>query len=179
MTRCAWVNLANPLYVKYHDEEWGVPTYDDQKLFELLILEINQAGLSWETILKKRANFQKSYDYFEVAKVKQYNETKIKALMQDEGIIRNRQKIQAAIINAQVFANIAEEFGSFSNYIWSFTKRQVIKGKQETQNALSTKISKDLKARGMVFVGSTIIYAYLQAIGIINDHDKNCFKALG
>ncbi len=99
--------------------------------------------------------------------------------MQDKGIIRNRQKIQAAIINAQVFANIAEEFGSFSNYIWSFTKRQVIKGKQETQNALSTKISKDLKARGMVFVGSTIIYAYLQAIGIINDHDKNCFKALG
>ena len=177
INRCSWVNLNNSLYVKYHDEEWGVPKDNDQELFELLILEIFQAGLSWETILKKRNNFRLAFDNFNLAKIINYDESKINELMLNKGIIRNKSKILATIKNAKVFKNIINEYGSFREYIWSFTNKQVLYGVYQTKNELSDRISKDLKNKGMVFVGSTIIYSYLQAIGIINDHEKECFKA--
>ena len=176
MNRCKWVNLDNPLYVKYHDCEWGVPKYDDRELFELLILEIFQAGLSWECILNKRDNFRLSFDNFDIDKIIKYDEVKINELMQDKGIIRNRRKIEATIGNAIVFKNIVKEYGSFSKYIWGYTNNRVLNGIYMTKNELSDQISKDLISRGMKFVGSTIVYSYLQAIVIINDHDKNCYK---
>ena len=176
MNRCKWVNLDNPLYVKYHDCEWGVPKYDDHELFELLILEIFQAGLSWECILNKRDNFRLSFDNFDIDKIIKYDEVKINELMQDKGIIRNRRKIEATIGNAIVFKNIVKEYGSFSKYIWGYTNNRTLNGIYMTKNELSDQISKDLINRGMKFVGSTIVYSYLQAIGIINDHDKNCYK---
>ena len=174
--RCSWVNLSNELYVKYHDEEWGRPVYDDQKLYELLILESFQAGLSWECVLNKRENFRVAFDGFDMDKIIAYDENKKQMLMENRGIIRNRLKIKAAVNNSIIFKNIQKEFGSFSNYIWSFTHSQVVAEEftVRTTSPLSDTISKDLKKRGMTFVGSTIIYSYLQAIGVINGHSKNC-----
>ncbi len=179
MTRCKWVNMDNPLYIKYHDEEWGIPSHDDKYLFEMLILESFQAGLSWECILNKRENFRKAFDNFDYNKIIKYDEDKINELMNDKGIIRNRLKIRSTINNAKVFIDIRKEYSSFDKYIWSFTDNKVIKNKTDkfnTTSELSDKISKDLYKRGMRFVGSTIIYSYLQAIGIIDDHELNCEK---
>lgn len=176
MQRCKWCNLDNPLYVKYHDEEWGEPTYDDKELFELLILESFQAGLSWECVLNKRENFRHAYDNFDIDKIVCYDEAKINELKQNPGIIRNKLKIKASINNAKIFKQIKKEYGSFSKYIWGFTNGKIIYEIGKTSSELSDKISKDLKKRGMTFVGTTIIYSYLQAIGIIDSHDKNCFK---
>jgi DNA-3-methyladenine glycosylase I len=179
MTRCKWVNMNNPLYIKYHDEEWGVPSHDDKYLFEMLILESFQAGLSWECILNKRDNFRKAFDNFDYDKIIKYDDKKIESLLNDKGIIRNRLKIKASIGNAKVFKNIIKEYGSFDKYIWSFTDNKVIKNKTDifnTTSDLSDNISKDLYKRGMRFVGSTIIYSYLQAIGVIDDHELNCEK---
>ena len=176
MKRCFWVN-DNPLYIKYHDYEWGVPSYDDKYLFEMLVLESFQAGLSWECILNKRENFREAFDNFDYNIIKDYDSKKIELLMNNKNIVRNRRKILATINNSKIFINIQNEYNSFSNYIWSFTNnKQIIhKGnKVITSNNLSDKISKDLKKRGMSFVGTTIIYSYLQAIGIIDDHDSNC-----
>ena len=164
MKRCRWVNLDNELYVNYHDFEWGIPKYDDYELFELLILEMFQAGLSWECVLNKRENFRYCFDNFDFNKISNYDDDKINELLCNKDIIRNKLKIKACINNAKIFIDIKEEFGSFANYIWSFT-----------HNELSDKISNDLKVRGMKFVGSVIIYSYLQAIGIINDHEDICY----
>ncbi|MCM1052959.1 MAG: DNA-3-methyladenine glycosylase I [Ruminococcus sp.] len=175
--RCKWVNLENPLYIDYHDNEWGIPHYDDSYMFELLLLESFQAGLSWECVLNKRMAFKKAFDNFAYNKISKYNEKKIEELLNNQDIIRNKLKIKAAITNAQIFIKIQEEFGSFSNYIWAFSKGEIIKNIDDnfkTTSLLSDEVSKDLKKRGMKFVGSTIIYSYLQAIGIINDHELNC-----
>ena len=177
MKRCTWVNMDNPLYVLYHDNEWGVPKYDDHELYELLILEMFQAGLSWETILNKRENFRKVFDNFDPQKILNYNESKINELMQNKGIIRNRRKIEATINNTRVFLNIQKEYGSFAKYIWSFTDNKVIKTDSKVvSNKLSDIISNDLKKWGMKFVGTIITYSYLQAIGVINSHEDTCFK---
>lgn len=179
MKRCFWVDEKSEIYVKYHDEEWGLPKYDDRELFELLILESFQAGLSWITVLKKREAFRNAFDNFDVKKVASYDEAKVEELLHNEGIIRSRGKIVAAINNAKIFIEIQKEYGSFSDYIWGFTDKKVIKAEYETLPAstpLSDKISKDLKKRGMKYVGSVIVYSYLQAIGIVDDHDKDCFK---
>ena len=174
--RCKWVNLNNPLYVAYHDNEWSKEEHDDGKLFELLILEGFQAGLSWECILNKRAAFQEAFDHFDVVTVSNYGEDKVEALMQNEGIVRNRRKILAAIQNAKAFLQIQKEYGSFDAYLWHFTDSQVIKEPYylRTTSPLSDEISKDLKQRGMKFVGSTIIYSYLQACGIYSAHGEEC-----
>lgn len=177
MNRCFWVNPNNPVYIKYHDTEWGRPSYDDRHLFEMLILESFQAGLSWECILNKREAFKKAYDNFDVLKVSNYNSSKVEELYHNKDIVRNKRKIIASIENAKVFLDIQKEYGSFANYIWSFTDNKIIKRKSReniSSNELSDKISLDLKRRGMSFVGTTIIYSYLQAIGIINDHDLDC-----
>ena len=177
MNRCRWVDLKSPIYIKYHDEEWGVPKYDDKELFELLILESFQAGLSWITVLKKREDFRKAFDNFDVDKVSKYDENKILELLKNEGIIRSRQKIEAAVKNAQIYKEIQKEFGSFSSYIWSFTDGKIIKNttdKFEVSTPLSDKVSKDLKRRGMKYTGTVIIYSYLQAIGVVNDHETTC-----
>lgn len=179
MKRCFWVDEKSGIYVKYHDEEWGVPKYNDHELFELLILESFQAGLSWLTVLKKREAFRLAFDNFDIDKIVNYNEQKVSELMQNKNIIRCKNKILAAINNAKIFKQIQNEYGSFSNYIWAFTDNKIIKnttGKIITSSPLSDKISKDLKKRGMKYVGTVIIYSYLQAIGIIDDHDKECFK---
>lgn len=179
--RCAWCE-KDDLYRKYHDEEWGVPVYDDQKLFEFLILESFQAGLSWYTILKKRENFRKAFDQFDYKKIAQYNEDKIQELLQNEGIIRYRLKIESAITNAIAFMKVQEEFGSFSNYIWKFTGGKPINNNPKTMQdipattPLSDAISKDLKKRGFKFVGSTTVYAHMQATGMVNDHVEDCWK---
>lgn len=173
MKRCSWVNEKNKLYVEYHDHEWGIEVFDDRKLFEMLILECFQAGLSWEIILNKRDAFRKAYDDFDVNKVAEYDDAKIEELMQNKTIIRNRRKITASIRNAKIFIQIQAEFGSFSNYIHSFSEH-VIYEYDKTSSDLSDTISKDLKKRGMQFVGTTIIYSYLQAIGIINSHEPGC-----
>ena len=176
MNRCFWVNMDNPLYVDYHDNEWGVPKYDDHELYELLILEMFQAGLSWETILNKRENFRKAFDSFNWNSIVNYDEDKINELMQDKGIIRNRKKIEATINNTKVFLNIQKEYGSFANFIWSFTDNKVIiTDRKVVSNELSDTISKELRKRGMEFVGTVIIYSYLQAVGVINSHEDNCF----
>ena len=179
MKRCFWVDEKSEIYTKYHDEEWGVPKLNDHELFELLILESFQAGLSWITVLKKRENFRKAFDNFDVKKIANYNEEKVTELLSNSGIIRSKNKILSAINNAKIFMEMQKEFGSFSNYIWSFTDNKVIKnttGEIITSSPLSDKISKDLKKRGMKYVGTVIIYSYLQAIGVIDDHDKSCFK---
>lgn len=179
MKRCFWVDENSEIYTKYHDEEWGIPKHDDHELFELLILESFQAGLSWITILKKRENFRKAFDNFDIQKVANYNNEKIAELVSNTGIIRSKNKILSAINNAKIFMQIQKDFGSFANYIWSFTDNKVLKnttGKIITSSSLSDEISKDLKKRGMKYVGTVIIYSYLQAIGIIDDHDQNCFK---
>ena len=174
--RCAWVNLKNPLYVQYHDTEWGVPLHDDRALFELLILEGFQAGLSWECILNKRAHFRAAYDGFDVEKVSRYGEEKIEALLSDAGIIRNRRKVLASIANAHIFREIQAEYGSFDTYIWHFTGGKTIDESYtvRTTSPLSDKISNDLKKRGMRFVGSTVIYSYLQSIGVLFAHGPEC-----
>ena len=176
MKRCSWCNLNNPIYVEYHDNEWGKVSHDEDYLFEMLILEMFQAGLSWETILNKRENFRKSFDNFDYQKVSLYKEDKINELMNNKGIIRNRRKIESSINNAVVFINIQNEYGSFDNYIWSFTNGNTIKSDgKEVSSELSDLISKDLSKKGMKFVGTKIIYSYLQAIGIIYDHEETCF----
>lgn len=175
MKRCRWVNLDNKKYIDYHDYEWGIPKYDDNELFELLILEMFQAGLSWECILNKRDSFRIAYDNFDYEKISKYDINKINELMNNKDIIRNSLKIKASINNAKVFIDIRNEFGSFSNYIWGFTNNKVIYNCMVNYNDLSDRISLDLKRRGMKFVGSIIIYSYLQAIGIINDHEKDCY----
>lgn len=182
MKRCSWVSPDNKLYKDYHDNEWGMPLHNDRKLFELIILEGAQAGLSWLTILKKRENYREAFDNFNIKKVASYKEDKIEELLQNEGIIRNKLKIRSAIRNAKIFIEIQKEFGSFDKYIWAFVNNKPIKNEWKTwqeipaSTELSDTISKDLKKRGMNFVGSTIIYAYMQAIGMVNDHEITCFR---
>ena len=179
--RCGWC-IGSDLYKAYHDEEWGVPVRDDDTLFEFLILETFQAGLSWITLLKKRDNFRKAFDNFDYKKISKYNQHKINALLQDAGIIRNKLKVHATISNAQAFMKIQEEFGSFSKYIWDFVDGKPIKNNlKDYRNApanttLSDAISKDLKKRGFKFVGSTVVYAHMQATGMVNDHELLCFR---
>ena len=178
MTRCRWADPNSEIYLAYHDREWGRPEHDDQKLFEMLILEGFQAGLSWLTILKKRVAFRAAFDHFDPAVVAGYGLEKVEALMADAGIVRNRAKIQATIQNAKVFLAIQEEFGSFDRYLWGFTGGEVILNTDDvfhTSTELSDRISKDLKRRGMKFVGTTIIYSFLQAVGVVNDHELACF----
>lgn len=179
--RCNWCG-TDPLYMEYHDNEWGVPVYDDDKLFEFLILETFQAGLSWITVLRKRENFRKAFDNFDYKKIATYNEAKFDELIQDAGIIRNKLKIKATISNATSFMEVQKEFGSFSDYIWNFTNGKSIKNNWDDLNSipatteLSDRISKDLKKRGFKFVGSTVIYAHMQATGMVNDHINTCFR---
>ena len=173
--RCTWAG-SDEVYVRYHDDEWGVPTHDDRELFEMLVLESFQAGLSWITILKKRENFKRAFDDFDVRKVASYDDAKVEELRMNEGIIRHKGKINAAINNAQVFIEIQDEFGSFDEYIWGFTDGEIIKAEFLTESELSRHISKDLKKRGMKFVGPTIIYSYLESIGVIDNHQECCFK---
>ena len=180
-SRCEWVG-ADPLYIAYHDKEWGVPVYDDAMLFEFLILETFQAGLSWITVLRKRENFRKAFDNFDYKKVALYDEKKQEFLLLDAGIIRNKLKIKATITNAQAFIAIQKEFGSFSKYIWAFVNQKPIQNKWKSikevpaNTALSDTISKDLKERGFKFVGTTVIYAHMQATGMVNDHTTDCFR---
>lgn len=174
--RCSWANPKNPLYIEYHDKEWGTPCRDDHKLLEMLILESFQAGLSWECVLNKRESFRKAFDYFDINKIINYNDDKIRALMCDAGIIRNRRKINAAVSNAGIFRDIQLEFGTFADYLWGFTDGKIIYETGKTSSHLSDLISADLKKRGMKFVGTTIIYSYLQAVGIIYSHEPGCFK---
>jgi len=179
--RCQWVT-SDSLYQKYHDEEWGVPVYDDRKLFEFIILETFQAGLSWITVLRKRENFRQAFDSFDCQKVALFDEEKIHELLKNQGIIRNQLKIRAAVSNARAFIKIQEEFGSFSQYIWQFTDHKPIINHWKTikevpaSTPLSDKISKDLKKRGFKFVGTTVMYAHLQATGIVHDHTTDCFR---
>lgn len=180
MKRCPWAD-SSPKMQKYHDEVWGRPVYDDQQLFRKLMLDINQAGLSWETILNKSDHFDCAYEQFEIAKVASFNEEKIAALLQDAGIVRNRLKVRAAVNNAQKVLEIQKEFGSFSQYLWGFTDQKPIQHhftaleEVPATSTLSDQITKDLKKRGFKFVGSTIIYAFLQAVGIVNDHLTTCW----
>ena len=174
-TRCHWANPKNQLYIAYHDTEWGRPVHDDRKLFEMLLLESFQAGLSWETILKRRENFRKAFADFNPVTISQYGEEDISRLKQDAGVIRNGNKIKAAINNAKIFLQIQKEWKSFSSYLWHFTKGTVVYETGKTSSPLSDAISKDLKKQGMKYVGTTIIYAYLQAVGIIFGHEPDCF----
>ncbi|HBL80857.1 MAG TPA: DNA-3-methyladenine glycosylase I [Aequorivita sp.] len=179
--RCGWCG-TDPLYVKYHDEEWGVPVKDDKKMFEFLLLETFQAGLSWITILRKRENFRKAFDNFDYKKIAKYDQSKIDALLQDEGIIRNKLKVHSAVTNARAFMEIQKEFGSFSQYIWGFVNHKPIKNIWKTHKDApatspeSDALSKDLKKRGFKFVGSTVVYAHMQATGMVNDHIESCFR---
>lgn len=182
MKRCDWCE-GDELYIKYHDEEWGKPLHDDNKLFEFLILEGAQAGLSWITILRKRENYSVAFDDFNPSVIANYGEIKVKELLENKGIVRNKNKIISTINNAKVFLDIQQEFGSFDRYIWSFTDGEVIKNNFEkvedvpAKTPISEAMSKDLKKRGMKYVGPTIMYAYMQAIGIVNDHIVGCCKA--
>ena len=173
--RCSWCNTKNHLYVKYHDNEWCNTNFDERNLYEMLILESFQAGLSWECILNKRENFRIAYDNFDLEKVCLYDENKIKELINNKDIIRNKLKIRASVDNSKIFKSILSEFGSFYKYLISFTNGVIIYETDKTTNDISDSISADLKKRGMKFVGSTIIYSYLQAIGMIYSHDKECF----
>jgi DNA-3-methyladenine glycosylase I len=181
MKRCAWAG-EDPLYIAYHDSEWGVPVHDDLKHFEFLVLESAQAGLSWLTILRRRENYRKAYDNFDPRVVAKYKEDEIARLLEDPGIIRNRKKIEASINNAARFLEIQEEHGSFDSYIWRFTGGKPVVKRQKTvsqipaKTRLSEKISSDLKSRGFKFIGPTIIYAHLQAVGLVNDHITSCFR---
>ena len=173
--RCKWCNLKNEIYVKYHDEEWCKPNFNEKYLYEMLILESFQAGLSWEGVLNKRENFRKAFDGFDIEKVCNYDDKKIRELMKNKDIIRNKLKISASINNSKIFKKLQEEFGSFYNYLKTFTNENTIYETDKSTNKLSDDLSSDLKRRGMKFVGSTIIYSYLQAIGVIYSHDKECF----
>ena len=177
--RCRWVNPKNPRYVEYHDREWGAPLHDDQALFELLILECFQAGLSWECILNKREAFRRAFDGFDLDAVCAYDDAKKEAIRQDAGIVRNRLKIEAAVTNAQAFRAIREEWGSFDRYIWSWTEGKTLREVGLANSPLSDAVSRDLKKRGMKFVGTTVVYAYLQAIGVIDLHEEGCFLHKG
>lgn len=180
MARCRWA--TNPLSTQYHDREWGVPQHDDRVLFEFLILEGAQAGLSWDTILRKRDNYRAAFSGFDPAKVARYNSSKVRALLRDEGIVRNRLKIESAVTNAQAFLRVQKEFGAFDRYIWQFVggkpRVNAWRGGQKVpaRTAESDSMSKDLKKRGFKFVGSTICYAYMQAVGMVNDHAVECFR---
>ena len=179
--RCKWCG-NDPIYIKYHDTEWGVPIYDDSKIFEFLLLETFQAGLSWIIILKKRENFRKVFDNFDYKRIANYSDEKLEKLRLDEGIIRNKLKIKAATTNAQAFIKVQEEFGTFSKYIWGFVDEKPMQNnfisldKLPANTPLSDKISSDLRKRGFKFVGTTIVYAHMQAIGMVNDHAINCFR---
>jgi DNA-3-methyladenine glycosylase I len=179
--RCPWP-ATDPLYIDYHDREWGVPVHDERKHFEFLVLETMQAGLSWYIILNKRANFRKAFAGFDPDRVARYNERKIQSLLKNPGIIRNRLKIRAAVHNAKRFLEVRKEFGSFDAYLWSFVNGKPIKNKWRrlsqlpARTALSDRVSKDLKSRGFKFVGSTVVYAHLQAVGVVNDHLVDCFR---
>ena len=181
LKRCGWC-VGDALYEAYHDQEWGVPVHDDELLFEFLTLETFQAGLSWITILRKRENFRKAFDGFNYKKIANYSEEKIKDLLQDAGIIRNKLKVRATVTNAQKFMEIQEEFGSFNNYIWDFVGGKPLQHKIEdykkapATTETSDKLSKDLKKRGFKFVGSTVMYAHMQATGMVNDHQIDCFR---
>lgn len=180
--RCAWVTGKEPLYTDYHDSEWGVPVYDDRLLFEMLCLEGAQAGLSWWTILQKRENYRQAFDNFDAHKIIQYNEAKIQSLREDSGIVRNRLKILSVVTNAHAFLNVQKEHGSFSTYMWSFVGGSPIINHRNsvtelpTSNELSDAMSKRLKKDGFVFVGSTICYSFMQAVGMINDHTLDCYR---
>lgn len=178
--RCDWVT-NEPLYITYHDKEWGIPLYDDRKLFEMLCLEGAQAGLSWWTILQKREHYEEVFDNFEASKIINYTDDKIQELLNDKGIVRNKLKVNSVVTNAKAFLEIQKEFGSFSNYIWSFVDHQPIINYWETlkdvpvSTPISDRMSKDLKKRGFKFIGTTICYAFMQAVGLVNDHTKDCF----
>ena len=173
--RCQWCNPLNETYIKYHDEEWGQPSYEDEYLFEMLILETFQAGLSWECVLNKREEFRKAFDNFDIDKIINYDNNKIQELLENPKIIRNKLKINATVNNSQIFKEIQKEYHTFSNYIWHFTENKIIYEVDKTSSELSDTISKDLKKRGMKFVGTTIIYSYLQAIGVIYSHEMECY----
>ena len=175
MKRCKWCNLNNPKYIEYHDNEWCKPNFDDNYLYEMLILESFQAGLSWECVLNKRDSFRKAFDNFDIDKICSYDENKINELLSNKDIIRNKLKINASINNSKIFKKIQNEYGTFHNYLKTFTNDKIIYEVGKTTNELSDNISKEMKKRGMKFVGSTIIYSYLQAIGVIYSHDKECF----
>ena len=181
-TRCEWVNGGNQLYHEYHDDEWGVPLHNDQKLFEFLILEGAQAGLSWVTVLKKRDHYRKVFDKFDPSRVAEYSNEKIEQLLLDPGIIRNRLKVSSTVSNARLFLNVQEEFGSFDSYIWQFTDGKAIHNKWHTMSEIpantteSDAMCKDLKKRGFRFVGTTICYAFMQATGMVNDHTVDCYR---
>jgi len=181
--RCAWCPPDDPEYIRYHDEEWGVPVHDDRHLFEMLILEGAQAGLSWRTILKRRDSYRKAYDHFDAKKIARYDAKKVKALMADPGIIRNRLKVSASIENAKAFLAVQKEFGSFDKFIWQFVdgkpriNRPRGMGDLAARTEQSDAMSKELKKRGFKFVGSTICYAFMQAVGMVNDHARDCFRA--
>ena len=173
--RCFWANPGNPRYIRYHDEEWGRPVHEDRKLFEMLLLETFQAGLSWECVLNKREGFRRAFDGFDPEIIAGYTEEKLEALGQDPAIIRNRLKIRAAVTNARVFLAIRREWGTFDRYLWHWTEGKTLRETGLAHSPLSDAISKDLKKRGMKFVGTTVIYAYLQAVGVIYSHDGGCF----
>ncbi|HUV06818.1 MAG TPA: DNA-3-methyladenine glycosylase I [Spirochaetia bacterium] len=181
MNRCPWTG-TDELYVRYHDEEWGTPVHDDRKHFEFLVLESAQAGLSWSTILKKRDNYRRAYDYFDAGRVAEYDEKKVEHLLLDEGIVRNRRKIASSINNAGCFLAIQRDYGSFDSYIWGFVDHSPVVNRWKhmseipAKTPLSDRISMELKGKGFTFIGSTIIYAHLQAIGIVNDHLVTCFR---
>ena len=176
--RCAWART--PLSIEYHDKEWGVPLHDDTRLFEFIVLEGAQAGLSWETILNKRQNYRAAFDGFDPVKIAKYNERRIASLMNNAGIIRNRLKINSAITNARAFLDVKREFGSFDNYVWRFVDGKPLRRKRgqpvPARTELSDTLSKDLLKRGFKFVGSTICYSFMQAVGMVNDHDPTCFR---
>lgn len=179
--KCGWC-LGDDLYEAYHDQEWGIPVKDDAVFFEFLVLETFQAGLSWITILRKRENFRKAFDHFDYKKIANYKQDKIENLLEDAGIVRNKLKVNGTVTNAKLFMEIQEEFGSFSNYIWDFVAGNPIKNKVENYKeapattSISDALSKDLKKRGFKFVGSTVMYAFMQATGLVNDHEIDCFR---
>ncbi len=182
MNRCAWVDLNNPLYIKYHDEEWGIPVHDDQKLFEFIVLESAQAGLSWAIILNKREGYRKAFKNFDPAKVSRMTEKDVMRLMQDSGIVRNRPKIEATINNAKRFREVQKEFGSFATYMWKWVDGKPIVNNWNSTTVppattpLAVAMAKDLKKRGFKFLGSTVWYSHMQAVGMVNDHTTNCFR---
>jgi len=180
-TRCEWAG-SDPLYIAYHDQEWGNPVHDDQNLFEFIILEGAQAGLSWITILRKRENYREAFDYFDPVKVAEYDQAKMDQLLKNPGIIRNKLKVRSAVTNAQAFLKVQQEFGNFDNYMWAFIDHKPIINQWEAMSQIPAKtplsevISKDLKLRGFKFVGPTICYAHMQAVGMVNDHTTDCFR---
>ncbi|MEK7606317.1 MAG: DNA-3-methyladenine glycosylase I [Patescibacteria group bacterium] len=181
--RCPWVKESNELYMQYHDTEWGVPVHDDRKIFEFLVLESAQAGLSWETVLKKRENYRKVFAGFDTTKVSKFRGSDVRKLMKNEGIIRNRAKIESAINNAKRFLEVKKEFGTFSKYIWGFVGGKTIRNKIRTHKDYkatspeSDALARDMKKRGFKFLGSTVLYAHMQATGMVNDHSVDCFKS--